>query len=539
MSAATPAAGSGVIAPTLASPPTSVPYLGLLAVLMGTFISTLNGRLSTFGLADIRGALGAGFDEGAWITTAQTTAQMFVTLAAIWMGAAYGPRRVLIGASISFALISLLTPFSTTLPTLLTLQFLGGLASGCFIPLTLSFILLNTPPRYWAFGIAIYALNLELSLNISASLEGWYVEHHSWRWIFWQNVPLALLMSLCLRRGIANKPITVRPPPDIFALLAGGSGLALIYAALDQGNRLDWLGSGLVWGLLAAGTLLLVAFLIHEATNPRPLLNLKVLFGSPMPSQFLLIAFLRLTILATAYLIPLYLGSVRGYRALEVGDTLVWIAAPQLILCLLAALMLRRTDSRLVASIGFIFISVACLMVAYNLTPIWGSYQFLASQLLQAVGQSFALSGIIFFGVLHLRPQDALSFGAMLQTARLLGGEIGTALVTTLTRVRGQVASNLIGQHVRVGDPGVVQRVRAYGAATTRVIDPTGALQRGQTVLANTVRAAATTQAVMDGFVAVSFLTAVALLIVVFRSAAPQGPASAMPLFPVRTTRQP
>ena len=94
MSAATPAVGSGVVAPTLASPPTSVPWLGLLAVLMGTFISTLNGRLSTFGLADIRGALGAGFDEGAWITTAQTTAQMFVTLAAIWMGAAYGPRRV-------------------------------------------------------------------------------------------------------------------------------------------------------------------------------------------------------------------------------------------------------------------------------------------------------------------------------------------------------------------------------------------------------------------------------------------------------------
>ena len=48
---------------------------------MGTFISTLNGRLSTFGLADIRGAIGAGFDEGAWITTAQTSAQMFITLA--------------------------------------------------------------------------------------------------------------------------------------------------------------------------------------------------------------------------------------------------------------------------------------------------------------------------------------------------------------------------------------------------------------------------------------------------------------------------
>ncbi len=539
MSATAPVPGSGLTAPTLPSPPTSMPWLGLLAVLMGTFISTLNGRLSTFGLADIRGAMAAGFDEGAWITTAQTVAQMFVTLVAIWMGAAYGPRRVLIGASIAFAVISLLTPYSATLPMLLTMQFLGGLASGFFIPLTLSFILLNTPPKYWAFGIAIYALNLELSLNISASLEGWYVERHSWRWIFWQNVPLALIMSLCLHRGIASKPITTRPPPDIFGLLAGGSGLALIYAALDQGNRLDWLNSGVVSGLMLAGGLLLAAFLIHEARTARPLLNLKVVFGAPMPSQFLLIAFLRLTILATAYLIPLYLGSVRGYRALEVGHTLVWIAAPQLVFCPLAALMLRRSDARLVASIGFIFISVACLMVAYKLTPLWGSDQFIPSSFLQAVGQSFALSGVIFFGVLHLRPQDALTFGAVLQTARLMGGEIGTAFVSTLARVRGQVASNLIGQHVQIGNPEVIQRVRAYGAVTTKVFDPVSAVARGELVLGNVVRAAATTQAVIDGFVAIAVLTAVALLIVVFRSAAPQGPASAIPLFRTRGSSPP
>jgi len=539
MAATIPATGQGLTAPTLLSPPTSIPWLGLLAVLMGTFISTLNGRLSTYGLADIRGAMGAGFDEGAWITTAQTVAQMFITLVSIWMGAAYGPRRVLIGASICFAVVSLLTPYAATLPMLLTMQFLGGLASGCFIPLTLSFILLHTPAKYWTFGIAIYALNLELSLNISASLEGWYVEHHSWRWIFWQNVPLALIMSLCLRAGIAVKPITTRPPPDVFGLLAGGAGLALIYAALDQGNRLDWLNSGLVCGLLSAGALVLLAFFIHEGRVARPLVNLKVVVGAPMPSLFLLVAFLRLTILATSFLIPLYLASVRGYRDLEVGETMIWVAAPQLIFCPLAALMLRRTDARLVASIGFIFISIACLMVAYNLTPVWGTEQFLPSALLQSVGQSFALSGVIFFGILHLRPQDALTFGAVLQTARLMGGEIGSAFVTTLTRVREQVASNLIGQHVQAGDPGVIERVKAYGAATTRVLDPVGAVNRGHWVLGNVVRAAATTQSVIDGFVVIGLLTAAALLLVVFRSAAPTGPASPQALFPEREPKPP
>ena len=273
---------------------------------MGTFISTLNGRLSSFGLADIRGALGAGFDEGAWITTVQTAAQMLITVPAVWMGATFGPRRVLIGASVAFALISLLTPFSPNLPTLLTMQFLGGLATGFFIPLTLSFILLNMPPKYWAFGIAVYALNLELSLNISASLEGWYVEHHSWRWIFWQNVPLALIMSLCLHRGIAVKPITVRPPNDIFGLFAGGLGLALIYAAFDQGNRLDWLNSGLVWGLLAAGALLLVGMSDPFSAHPAATSQSQSRLWPPLPVMFVLIAFLRLTITSTAFLIPLY-----------------------------------------------------------------------------------------------------------------------------------------------------------------------------------------------------------------------------------------
>jgi DHA2 family multidrug resistance protein len=243
----------------------------------------------------------------------------------------------------------------------------------------------------------------------------------------------------------------------------------------------------------------------------------------------LLVAFLRLSILATAFLIPLFLGQVRGFRALEVGDTLWWIAAPQLILCPLAGLMLRRSDPRLVASIGLSFIAVACLMVAWNITPPWGSEQFLPSQLLQAVGQSFALSGIVFFSVLHLRPQDALTFGSALQTARLMGGEIGTALVATLARVRGQVASNQIGQHVQIGDANVLARIRAYGAATTRVFDPTSATSRGETVLSSVVRSAATTQAVIDSFIVIGALACVALLVLVLMRAAPHGPASAVP----------
>ena len=89
----------------------------------------------------------------------------------------------------------------------------------------------------------------------------------------------------------------------------------------------------------------------------------------------------------------------------------------------------------------------------------------------------------------------------------------------------------MIGLHIQMGDAQVIQRIRAYGAVTTRAADPPGAADRGALVLGNAVRAAATTQAVMDCFVVVAFLSAIALLFVVYRSAAPEGPASPMPLF--------
>ncbi len=183
---------------------------------------------------------------------------------------------------------------------------------------------------------------------------------------------------------------------------------------------------------------------------------------------------------------------------------------------------------------GFVLIAIACLIVAHGLTSVWGSDQFLPSQLLQAVGQSLALSGVIFFGVLHLKPEDALTFGAALQTARLMGGQIGSAFIVTLVRVRSQIASNLIGLHINPGDPEAAHRLAVYAAATSPgSYDPSGPA-RAAAVLGGVVRSAAATQGVIDGFVVIGGLTALCLLLLVAHRPAPIGPASHLPLFAPR-----
>jgi DHA2 family multidrug resistance protein len=236
-------------------------------------------------------------------------------------------------------------------------------------------------------------------------------------------------------------------------------------------------------------------------------------------------------ILATAYLIPQYLQVVRGFRSLEVGQSLTWLALPQMLFCPLAALMLRRTDPRVVACIGFVFISISCLIVAYTITPEWGPDQFLKTGLMQAMGQSFALSGIVFYAILNLKVEDALTFGAGLQTARLMGGELGLAFVTTLTRVRGQIASNHIGTHVRSGGIDVISRLHGYAAGVGRG-DPVLGAERAVGVLQLIVRRSSILQGIMDTFVVLGVATALALIFAVAQKPAPIGPASHKPLIP-------
>ena len=102
----------------------------------------------------------------------------------------------------------------------------------------------------------------------------------------------------------------------------------------------------------------------------------------------------------------------------------------QLLLAPLIAALLRRTDPRLVLAAGLLAIGIACVMVT-PITREWATNDFLPSQVLQAFGQSAALIALILFAVRHLNPADALTFGALLQAVRLMGGELGNAFMQT------------------------------------------------------------------------------------------------------------
>ena len=154
------------------SKPTTNPYIGIAGVFLGAGLATLNGRLLSIGLADLRGALGLGFDEASWIPTALNMAMMFSGVFVVFLNVLYGPRRILLPAAAIFALTSALLPFAPNYSLLLGMLVIAGLSSGTFYSLTLTFVLTVLPKRLIIFGIAAYAADIVFLSNVASLLEG-------------------------------------------------------------------------------------------------------------------------------------------------------------------------------------------------------------------------------------------------------------------------------------------------------------------------------------------------------------------------------
>jgi DHA2 family multidrug resistance protein len=502
------------------------PYVGILGVLLGAIMSTLGSRVTTLGLADLRGGVHAGFDEGAWITTAFGIGQMLVGVASPSLGAMFGARRVLLLGIVLFFTTSLLGPLSPNLPAFLSMQFLGGVGSGTFIPLTITFIIRSLPARLVVYGLAVYAMNSELSQNVAASLEGWYSDHWSWRWIDWQYCAALPLMFGCIWYGVPREGTNTALLRgfDWPGLVYSGLGFALLYAGLDQGNRLDWSNSGLIDSLLLSGALLTLVFVVRELRTPRPFLHMRLLVRGNTPLLLLALVGFRFIILSTAYIIPSYLQTVQSYRELQVGTVLLWIALPQLVFVLPLAALLRRIDGRWVLAFGTAVIGIACLM-ATSLTSQWAIDDFLPSQILQAIGQSFALTALIVLIVRSINPTEALMIGSLFQISRLFGGEIGTAFMQTFVRVREQIHSNLVGLHVDGSAVGTTGRLAAYRSAVgAHTADPGATAAQATRLLANTVAQQAAVLSYIDGFLAAGAGAFACLLLVALMRRPPPSP---------------
>src|SRR6266702_4648200 len=155
-------------------------------------------------------------------------ATMFSGVFVCFSSVLFGPRRILLPAAAICTLASTLVPLAPGYWGMLALVAIAGLTAGTFYSLTMTFVLTALPKKLIIFGIAAYAADIVFVSNIASILEGWYVDHLSWHWIYWTAAVVTPLMMACVYYGIPSRP-PVAPRPSWRGFAYFSVGLALLY----------------------------------------------------------------------------------------------------------------------------------------------------------------------------------------------------------------------------------------------------------------------------------------------------------------------
>jgi len=511
---------------TAAAMPSEVstrPLLGILGVVTGAGLVTLAGRMISLGLADLRGHVGIGFDDGAWLDSAFNASLMFIGPFTVYLGGLLGPRRILLFAAAAFTLASIFLPLIHGYSLLIVALIVAGLTSGTFYPLTLTFALRNIPLRYLPFTIALYAVFVDGAVNVAPSLYGWYRDHLSWQWMFWESAVIAPAMMIFIYFGIPPSPPRQKggAVPSFAGFLYLSAGLALIFAALQQGQRLDWWRSGVFNAWFWSGSFFLLSALIRRLRAPNPLVALHYLVKWNTILLGCLLFWFRFTLCSTIILIPQSLA-MRGFEADQIGPAVIWSAVPLIPIAFIAALSLsRKLDPRLLFAAGLACTALAAWLCS-QYTTAWVAENFYRTELLVGVGQAFAFIGLvgcivlqaIFTGALA-KPEWVLSLSAFFHVIRLFGGTAGAIYMGHFVAQREKLHSNLLGLHVASGNWIIDQNIHALTAglyAKTSSMATAGA--RAIALIAARLRLQAYSLSLVDGFLLISWSCACALILV-------------------------
>jgi MFS transporter, DHA2 family, multidrug resistance protein len=499
------------------------PMLGILGVVTGAGVVTLTSRMISLGMSDFRGLHGFGYDESAWINTAFDIGLMFIGPFTVFIGGLLGPRRVLLAAAAIFTGLLAFLPLVHSYSLVIAMVLLAGLASGTFYPLTLTFALRNIPLRFLPFTLALYATFVDGAVNIAPSLYGWYRDHLSSNWMFWNSALITPVMMICIFYGIpkASSAKKSGEAPSFAGFLYASAGLALLLAAIEQGERLDWWRSGVFNGMVAAGSFFLLCALVRRLRGPNPLVALPFLVKWNTVLLGILLFWFRFTLCTTIILVPQALA-IRGFDLDQVGPAIIWSAIPLVPLAFTAALLLlRRFDPRLLFAIGLACTALAAWLNAQYSTT-WAAENFYRTELLTGVGQAFAFIGLvgcivlqaIFAGALA-KPQWVLTLSAYFHTIRIFGGTAGAIYMGHFITQREKLHSNLLGLHVSAGDWITSQNLHAVTAGLYAKSSGMGAAGgRAIGVIAARLRLQAYSLSILDGFLLIAWSCAVALIFV-------------------------
>jgi EmrB/QacA subfamily drug resistance transporter len=247
-----------------------------VATIAGSSIAILDTSSVSVALPSIQRSLGGGLAGQQWVSNAYLlTLGSFILLGGS-LGDIFGQRRVFALGVAGFGVTSLLCAIAPSISTLIAFRALQGVAGALLTPGSLAVIIATFPEKERGPAIGTWTAWGTIAGALGPLVAGAILNVTVWRWIFVVNVPLVLVCLGLIRKAVpAAPPSGPRRQVDVVGALLCVLGLGGLVFALIEQPRLGW-SSSAVTASLAAGIVLLAAFLIYESHTSNPMLRLDL-----------------------------------------------------------------------------------------------------------------------------------------------------------------------------------------------------------------------------------------------------------------------
>ena len=240
--------------------------IAVFGALIGAFMAVLNIQVVNTSLPDIQGGIGAGLDNGGWISTSYLVGEIIVIPLSGWLSNVFSLRRYLIINTALFLFFSVACGLATNFTEMVVLRALQGFAGGVLIPLALLCVIILLPERARPIGFSAFALTATFAPAIGPTIGGAITDLYGWRYIFFLNLVPGAVMLTALFWALAPAPMRLGEfwRGDWFGVLTMAVGLGTLQVVLEEGNKDDWFGSPFITKLSIISAVALTLFLIQE-----------------------------------------------------------------------------------------------------------------------------------------------------------------------------------------------------------------------------------------------------------------------------------
>jgi DHA2 family multidrug resistance protein len=491
-------------------------WVAFLAMVSGMFMAILDIQIVAASIAQIQAGISASAEEVSWVQTAYLIAEVVMIPLSGWLARVFSTRWLFFVSCATFTAASALCAFAWNIESMIVFRAIQGFLGGAMIPTVFATSFLMFPPRMQAGLTVVIGLVATMAPTLGPTLGGWITEQWSWHWLFLINVVPGVAVSalVAVFVDIDRPRLDMLKGFDLAGIVLVAMFLGTLQYILEEGNRDDWFESRKITVLAVVTAVAGAAFVWRELTARHPVVDLSALADSNFLVGCFYSFIIGIGLYGSVYVVPLFLGRVRGYSALEIGITMMVVGGFQLLSAPLAGVLSQKMDLRLMLAMGLSLFGLG-LWLNSALTAEWGYWEMFLPQAVRGLSLMFCFVPINTVALGHLPPDKVQNASGLYNLMRNLGGAIGLAAITTVVTDRTVLHATRLAEAVNPARSATMQAWDGLAARFEPVMGP-GADLAALKMLAQLVRREAMTMAFSDVLMLMALVFGIGLLLTPF-----------------------